>query len=276
MSEEFVLALLSNLITLSCTGVFAGILAGLLGVGGGIVIVPVLYFVFQQMGVSASSAMAIATATSLLTIIPTSLSSIRAHHRKGNIDWSLIKRWSPFMLTGVIVGSLLVTKINGQVFAALFGIIAVLVSFNMMFRASAPPVAQSLPSTLGQCTTASVIGFFSVMIGIGGGTLGVPTLTAFNVAAHRAVGTAAAFGLLIALPGATTMLLTSQTPADAPEGTWRLVNWLGFVCIVPLTVVFAPIGANLGAKLNPTKLKQIFALILAITGVRMLLQSVGV
>lgn len=276
MTEDFILALLPSLIALGLTGIFAGILAGLLGVGGGIVIVPVLYFVFQHLGTSPASAMAIATATSLMTIIPTSLSSIRAHNQKGNIDWPLVKRWSPFMLVGVVLGSLLVTRVDGQVFAALFGVIAVLVSLNMLFRASAPPAAQSLPGTPAQGVIASSIGFFSVMIGIGGGTLGVPTLSAFNTAAHRAVGTAAAFGLLIALPGALTMLLTGQRPIDAPDGTWGMINWLGFICIVPLTVVFAPVGASLGAKLDAAKLKQVFAVVLAITGVRMLLQTAGV
>nr|WP_269783444.1 sulfite exporter TauE/SafE family protein [Marinibactrum halimedae] len=257
------------------TGIFAGILAGLLGVGGGIVIVPVLYFVFQGLGVDASSAMVIATGTSLATIIPTSISSIRAHHKKGNVDWALLKSWAPFMIAGVVVGSYLVTLLDGTLFTILFGVMACLVSLNMLFRANAPALVKQLPSMAGQGILASLIGFFSVMVGIGGGTLGVPTLTAFNVAAHRAVGTAAAFGLLIALPGALVMLTTGVTPTDAPWSTFGFVNLPGFAAIVPLTVLFAPVGAALGAKLNGAMLKKVFAVVLGFTGVRMLIQVFG-
>ncbi|WP_317933424.1 sulfite exporter TauE/SafE family protein [Halioxenophilus sp. WMMB6] len=264
--------LLPVLVALIFTGIFAGVLAGLLGVGGGIVIVPVLYFVFQGLGVDAASAMVVATGTSLATIIPTSISSIRAHQKKGNVDWLLLKRWAPFMIVGVVIGSYLVTVVNGHFFSLLFGIIAVLVSLNMLFRAKAKPLAESLPPLPGQGLIASLIGFFSVMVGIGGGTLGVPTLTALNVAAHRAVGTAAAFGLLIALPGALMMLIKGTTPAAAPFGTFGLVNLPGFIAIVPLTVLFAPIGTSLGARLDGVMLKKVFAVVLGFTGVRMLFQ----
>lgn len=259
-------------IALVITGVFAGILAGLLGVGGGIVIVPVLYFVFQGLGVDPASAMVVATGTSLATIIPTSISSIRAHDAKGNVDWPLLKRWAAFMVVGVLLGSYLVTQVDGTIFSLLFGVMAVLVALNMLFRANAKPLAQSLPGTPGQGIMASCIGFFSVMVGIGGGTLGVPTLTACNYPAHRAVGTAAAFGFLIALPGALMMLLGGTTPVDAPFGTYGLVNLPGLLAIVPLTVLCAPLGASLGAKLDGALLKKIFAVVLGFTGVRMLIQ----
>lgn len=275
-SREQFMEFVPVLLALVATGVFAGLLAGLLGVGGGIVIVPVLYFLFQKFGLSASSAMAIATGTSLSTIIPTSLSSIRAHHGKGNVDWQLLRHWAPFMLVGVLVGSYLVTIVDGHLFSALFGIVAVLVSANMLFRSKASALAQRLPSQPMQSLLAAIVGFFSVMIGIGGGTLGVPTLTSFNVSAHRAVGTAAAFGLVIAVPGAVMMLLNAATPVDAPVYTYGFINVLGFIAIVPLTVLFAPIGASLGAKLDAVMLKKVFAIVLGFTGVRMLLQVSGV
>ncbi len=270
--SQTLVQMLPVFLALVVTGIFAGLLAGLLGVGGGIVIVPVLYFVFQGLGVDAASAMVVATGTSLATIIPTSISSIRAHHGKGNVDWPLLKRWAPFMVLGVLLGSYLVTVVSGHYFSILFGVLAVLVALNMLLRANAPPLAQSLPGMAGQGIMGSFIGFFSVMCGIGGGTLGVPTLTSCNYPAHRAVGTAAAFGLLIALPGALMMLLQGTTPADAPMGTYGLVNVPGLIAIVPLTVLFAPIGASLGAKLNGALLKKIFAVVLVITGVRMLIQ----
>ena len=116
------------------------------------------------------------------------------------------------------------------------------------------------------------IGFFSSMVGIGGGTISVPLLTLYIYPAHKAVGTAAAIGLIISLPAALTMLAMGSTPTDAPAGTFGLVNLIGFICIVPLTVLFAPVGASLAAKLDAAKLKKIFALVLLMTGLRMLAQ----
>lgn len=263
-----------TILALAGTGIFAGLLAGLLGVGGGIVIVPVLYFLFQKFGVSPQSAMLIATGTSLATIIPTSISSIKAHHSKGNVDLLLLRRWGFFILLGVLIGSALVTKIDGNLLTPLFGMIATLAALNMLFRAGKPAIAQQLPGNTGQRAMGSIIGMLSSMVGIGGGTLSVPILTAFNYPAHKAVGTAAAIGLIISLPGALMMLTLGQAPADAPLGTFGLVNLVGFVCIVPLTVLCAPIGANIAQKLDPILLKRVFAVALLITGLRMFAQLI--
>ncbi len=269
---EFIVNNITPILGLIATGVFAGILAGLLGVGGGIVIVPVLFFLFQSYGVSAESAMVIATATSLASIVPTSISSIRSHHRKGNVDFSLIKRWAVFILIGVLAGSWLVTRVDGTWLTGLFGVIASLSALNMLLRTGKPALFSQLPSRPGQSVMGASIGFFSSMIGIGGGTLSVPFLTLYNYPAHRAVGTAAAIGLIISLPGALTMLVLGKAPIDAPDGTVGLVNLGGLICIVPLTVLFAPVGASLAAKLDAVKLKKVFAVVLLITGLRMLAQ----
>lgn len=267
---EFLTNNLSTLLALVATGIFAGILAGLLGVGGGIVIVPVLFFLFQSFGISPESAMLVATATSLATIVPTSISSMRAHNKKGNVDFDLLKRWSAFILIGVLVGSWTVTRIDGTILTIMFGSIASLSALNMLFRTGKSALYQQLPNTAGQSVMGASIGFFSAMVGIGGGTMSVPLLTLYNYPAHKAVGTAAAIGLIISLPAALTMLAFGTTPVDAPTGTFGLVNLIGLACIVPLTVMFAPIGASLAAKLDAAKLKKIFAIVLLFTGVRML------
>ena len=269
---EFIINNAPTLLALVATGVFAGILAGLLGVGGGIVIVPVLFFLFQGFGVSPESAMLIATATSLATIVPTSISSIRSHNQKGNVDFNLLRRWAIFILIGVLLGSWLVTRVDGSLLTVLFGMIAVLSALNMLFRTGKSALYQQLPGRAGQGIMGASVGFFSSMVGIGGGTISVPLLTLYNYPAHKAVGTAAAIGLIISLPGALTMLILGRTPIDAPAGTFGLVNLFGFMCIVPLTVLFAPVGASLAAKLDAGKLKKIFALVLLFTGVRMLAQ----
>ncbi|WP_415892876.1 sulfite exporter TauE/SafE family protein [Neptuniibacter sp. PT8_73] len=271
---EFFINNIPSFLALLATGAFAGILAGLLGVGGGIVIVPVLFFLFQSFGVSPESAMVVATATSLATIVPTSISSIRSHHQKGNVDFDLLKRWAVFIFVGVLIGSWLVTRVEGTWLTALFGVIATLSALNMLFRTGKSALFQQLPGKAGQTAMGTSIGFFSSMVGIGGGTISVPLLTLYNYPAHKAVGTAAAIGLIISLPGAITMLLLGSTPADAPAGTFGLVNLIGFLCIVPLTVLFAPIGVSIALKLDAGKLKKVFAVVLLITGLRMLLQLV--
>lgn len=269
---EFITNNISTFLALVATGVFAGLLAGLLGVGGGIVIVPVLFFLFQSFGVSAESAMVIATATSLATIVPTSISSIRSHNKKGNVDFGLLKRWAGFIFIGVLLGSFLVTRVEGTMLTILFGIIATLSALNMLFRTGKSALYEKLPGNVGQSTMGISVGFFSAMVGIGGGTISVPLLTLYNYPAHKAVGTAAAIGLIISLPGAITMLVLGTAPSDAPVGTFGLVNLIGFACIVPLTVLFAPVGASLAAKLDAVKLKRVFAIVLLITGLRMLAQ----
>jgi len=261
------------ILALVATGAIAGVLAGLLGVGGGIVVVPVLFLVFQSLGMSAATAMLVATGTSLLTIIPTSISSVRAHHARGNVDTALLKLWALPMILAVICGSLVATRAGGLVLTAIFGSIAIIVALNMLFRANAPAVFSQLPPAPGQVAMAGGIGFFSVMMGIGGGTLGVPTMTLCNVPTHRAVGTAAVFGLLIAVPGALVMLFGGTTPADAPAGTFGLANLPGFALIVPMTTLMAPVGVRLGAKLDGATLKRVFAVFLIIVGTRMLWQT---
>lgn len=256
------------------TGALAGVLAGLLGVGGGIVIVPVFYFVLQGLGIDSEVAIRVAAATSLMVIVPTSISSVRAHHGRGNVDWVLIRRWWPFMVIGVIAGSTVSLYSSGKLIGAVFGVIALLVAANIFFRPHAKPVAQRLPGMVGQGLMSGGTGFFSVMVGIGGGTIGVPLLTACNYPSHRAVGTAAFFGLLIALPGAIAMLM-AQTPQGAPAGMLGLVNLAGFSVIVPLTVLMAPVGARIGAMLDALMLKRVFAVFLCISGARMLMQAFG-
>jgi uncharacterized membrane protein YfcA len=146
----------------------------------------------------------------------------------------------------------------------------------MLFWGNAEPPFSQLPSLMIQRVLSFFVGGFSVMAGIGGGTLGVPLLTSCSMKTHQAVGNASVFGLIIAVPGALTLLLAGQTPADAPAATFGLVNLIAVIALVPLTVIFAPIGVALGQKTNAALLKKIFAVFLILTSVRMLSQFFGV
>ncbi len=261
--------IIQNAILLLMTGAIAGVLAGLLGVGGGIVIVPVLFHLFGVLELPQSTAMHVAVGTSLAIIIPTSLSSMRAHFKKGSIDKAVLRRWAGPMFVGAAIGALISAYVSGLVLTTVFAVIAVLVAANMA-TPNGVRVGDNLPtSTAGNVSLSGVIGTFSAMMGIGGGTLLVPTFSAFNFPIHMAVGTAAALGLAIAVPGAAGFILSGWDVPDRPPLSIGYVNLVGFALIFPMTVLTAPWGAAIAHRLNRVWLRRAFALFLAVTAARM-------
>ncbi len=256
-------------VALAITGTIAGLLAGLLGVGGGIVIVPVLYHLFTLLGVDESVKMHVAVGTSLATIIPTSFISAKSHKAKGNLDEPLFKSLVLPLFIGVVIGSFASGYVSGDVLSIVFASIALLVAANMAFRSNAKPVAENLPRSPFKQIMGTFIGGFSTLMGIGGGTLSVPILNAFNVPMHRAVGTAAAIGMVISIPGAIGFLLNGWTVENTPPLTIGYINLIGFALIVPMTMWMAPVGARMANATTATRLKLAFAFFLFITAVRM-------
>ncbi|MHA3915995.1 sulfite exporter TauE/SafE family protein [Halovulum sp. GXIMD14793] len=255
---------------LAATGSVAGVLAGLLGVGGGIVIVPVLFQLFDFLEISPSVAMHLAVGTSLATIIPTSISSARSHHARGAIDISLLRRWAPTIFLGALAGGVLSKYLDGTVLTEIFGGIALIVSINMVLPR--PPVlAESLPENRpANAAISGGIGGFSALMGIGGGTLSVPILTLFSFPVHRAVGTASAFGLVIAVPAVCGFIWAGWGAPDRPPLSLGYVNLAAAVVIFTLSVVTAPLGARLAHAINPRHLRLAFAVFLGLTALRML------
>ncbi len=256
------------------TGGVAGLLAGLLGVGGGIVIVPILFIVFDLLDFSEAVAMPLAVATSLATIIPTSMSSARAHHRKGNVDTDLFKRWAPFIALGAAVGGLLSFVVSGVGLKVIFGTVALAVAINMASPKSLV-LGKQLP--FGKARNggmATAIGGFSALMGIGGGTLSVPVLSMFSFPTHRAVGTASAFGIVIAVPAVIGFIASGIGVADRPPWSFGYVNLAAAAIIFPVTTLVAPMGARIAHALPAERLRLVFAVFLAITAVRMLWTAV--
>ena len=257
------------------TGAASGLLAGLLGVGGGIVIVPVLFLVLEVLAFPPETAMHMAVATSLATIVPTSLSSMRAHDKRGSLDWELFRRWAVFLALGAGLGGLLSRFLEAEALKAIFGAVALLVAVNMASPKKLK-LGDSLPgSRLAQRALAGVIGLFSALMGIGGGTLSVPVLTAFSFPIHRAVGTASAFGLVIAAPAVLGFVWSGWGVEGRPPLSLGYVNLAAAAIIFPCTVLTAPFGAKLAHSLNAGRLKIAFALFLAVTAVRMLYSLVS-
>ncbi len=252
------------------TGAVAGVLAGLLGVGGGIVVVPVLFWVFVALDLPPELGMQVAVATSLITVSVTALSSARAHHRRGSLDMALVWRWAPWMAAGALAGGLLAGLVSGRVLLLVFGTIALLVALNLA-RPQTRVLAEALPEARGaQPALASGVGGISAMMGIGAGTLGVPLMTAFSVPVHRAVGTAAGLGLVIGVPAAIAMMVTGQGVEGRPPLSVGYANIPAAALILPLSVLCAPLGARLAHALEPVWIKRAFAVFLCITAARML------
>ncbi|CTQ61114.1 MAG: sulfite exporter TauE/SafE family protein [Roseibium album] len=264
----FSLSLLA--LSLVATGVVAGIIAGLLGVGGGIVIVPVLYYMFTALKIDPDVLMHVAVGTSLATILATGASSARAHYKRGSVDMDLLKRWWWAIALGVLAGATLAGNISGGALTFVFGVVALAVAANMMLRKEGSHLADKLPGSPIREVLGFLIGGISVMMGIGGGTLGVPTLTLFNYPIRKAVGTAAAIGLIIAVPGTLLSVYFGFDLDGRPPLSLGYVNLIGFMLIIPASTLTAPLGAKIAHAIDPAKLKLVFALFLGFTGLRMI------
>ncbi len=251
------------------TGCVAGVLAGLFGIGGGIVIVPVLELTLGFLGVDAAIRMHIAVATSLATIIPTSLASARAHNKRGAVDFSIVKRWAIFVLAGGLFGAWIAAEVHSRVLAFLFASIALLVAAKMLLLPESRNLTDDVPRGPLVPIIPAAIGCLSSMMGVGGGTFSVMTLTMFNQPIHRAVGTAALLGLVISLPGTIGFIAAGWFDPRIPSGSLGYVNVIGFALIAPATVLTAPLGARIAHAFSEKKLSMLFGAFLIIAAVRL-------
>lgn len=251
-------------------GAVAGTLAGLLGIGGGIVIVPVLALVFQHQGVATGVLMHVSIGTSLATIAVTSLSSIRAHHKRGAVKWPIFRAITPGIVVGSFAGAAVAKFLPGESLRLGFGVFMLLVASQMAF-ARPPAPHRVLPSGIGLLGAGGGIGAVSAMMGVGGGSMTVPFLTWCNVSVRNAVATSAAVGLPIALAGSLGFVVTGWGVADRPAWSLGYVNGPAFLGIVVASTVFAPLGARLAHTIPERTLKRGFALFLTVLGIRLLL-----
>lgn len=250
-------------------GVFGGVLAGLLGVGGGIVIVPALYFALSLSGNDPALTMQVAVGTSLATIVFTSLSSGWGHYRRGALDMALLRRWAPAILAGVIIGGLLGGLVSGYILVAVFACVAGLVATDMIFR---KPDSTASPRSFSSGTwavTGVLAGGVSAMMGIGGGTVCVPVLNFLGYDIRRAVGTSAAIGFVIGLPGALIYAATGLGQPGLPPYSLGYVNLVAAMLIIPLTASFAHVGVRIAHSIPQRALRLAFGLFLMLTSLRM-------
>ena len=260
--------LLPLIALLMMIGAFAGVLAGLLGVGGGIVLVPAFFYAFSALGYDSPQLMQVCLATSLATIIVTSLRSLNSHNKKGAVEWDILRGWGPGIVIGAVIGVLVATQLRSSVLQALFGGLGICIGLYMAFGKSDWRLGDSMPRGPFRAIGSPVIGFLSVLMGIGGGSFGVPTMTLFGVPIHRAVATASGYGVIIALPAVIGFLFANIDVA--PPLTIGAVNFGALAVVVCMTLITAPWGAALAHKMDPKPLKRVFGVFLILVALNML------
>ncbi len=260
---------------LAVAGVLAGLVAGLFGVGGGVVIVPALYYALTALSYPESTRMHVAVATSLATIVATSIRSVMAHNKRGAVDWDILKAWTGWIMLGAAGGALLASVISGQGLTAFFGIAALLVSLQFAFGSPDWRIGHTMPKGATRAGQGTLIGAISVMMGIGGGTFGVLLMTLYGRPIHRAVATAAGFGVGIGLVGVVVFIAQGLGVPDRPPWSLGYVSIPGMLFIGVLTVLTTPLGAHLAHALPANNLRRLFAVALALTAGSLLYKAFG-
>jgi uncharacterized protein len=251
-------------------GALAGVLAGLLGIGGGLVLVPILVFSFGQQGFSELHIMHLALGTSMASIIFTSVASFRAHHKRGAVEWAVVSQVTPGILLGTFLGTFLAAHLSTVYLKGVFVVFLYSVALQML-TGKVPNPSRELPGRSGMFGAGNIIGAISSLVGIGGGTMSVPFMTWCNVSVHRAIGTSAAIGFPIAIAGTAGYIINGFTAADLPPFTLGYIYLPALIGLVTASMMTAPLGVRLAHSLPVGKLKRIFGILLLLVGTRMLL-----
>ncbi|MFP3943947.1 MAG: sulfite exporter TauE/SafE family protein [Alphaproteobacteria bacterium] len=250
-------------------GLGAGVLAGLLGIGGGIVIVPALYFVFGLLGVDDGIRMQMAVGTSLMSIVPTSIRSLTSHHKRGAVDWNILRRWALPLVLGVLAGTAAASAMPGTVLTAVFTVLILLMAAKLVFVPESWQLGRQMPGGWTERIYAALSGFFSAVMGIGGGIFGVSFMTLYGMPILNAVATASGFGVVISLPGALGFMAGGWGVDGRPPLSLGFVNLLSAALLLPATWLAVPFGVRLAHGIGRVMLERAFALFLLVTAVSM-------
>ena len=254
------------------TGAAAGVLAGLFGVGGGLIMVPALAWILPRLGFAERITMQMAIGTSLAVIAITSISSTFAHNRRGGVLWPVLARFAPGLMLGAIIGAFIADQLTGNTLKKIVGTGALLVSAQMLLnRSPQTPRTSARPATIELVSMGGIIGLLSSLIGIGGGSLTVPYMSLRGINMREAVGTAAACGVPIAWAGAAGFMWAGHDQPGLPAWTIGYVSLSAFAGIALASTLTAPLGARLAHSLPPLVLKRSFAVLLTLIGLKMLL-----
>lgn len=250
------------------TGAYAGFMAGLLGVGGGVIIVPALLFVFALQGVPDADAVRMAIATSLASIAFTSVSSMRAHHARGAVDWGVVRRIAPGIVAGTFGGAFVAAALPAIALKVFFVVFLACIAAQMALDYRPPP-ARALPGAAGMTAAGAFIGTLSSLVGIGGGVMTVPFLAWCNVAVHRAIGTSSAVGFPLALAGSAGFVVAGGNADGLSPGAFGYVYLPALAGIVLVSVFLAPVGAWVAHRQRAVVLKRVFSVFLIAVGAKL-------
>lgn len=262
--------LLLMLLMLLLIGAFAGVIAGLLGVGGGIILVPAFFFAFEFLGYGSVYLMQICLATSLATIVITSIRSVQLHNSKGAVNWQILREWFIGIGFGAIIGVFLASSLSSTILMIIFGVLGFVVGLYLTFGKDHWRLGQVMPTGLTKRILSVILGFMSVLMGIGGGSFGVPLMTLFNIPIHRAIATASGFGVIIALPSVVGFLFLNIPSEFKPPFTIGSVNLIAFIVVILMTFLTTPLGVRAAHAMNPKPLKRLFAIFIIIMALNML------
>ena len=261
-------------VALVAVGLIAGVLAGMFGIGGGIITVPALEAALSYLGIDSAIRMHVAVATSLAIIIPTSVTSAYAHHRRGSVDLEIVRRWAAFLFSGALIGAWIASMVHSRTLAFIFASLALATAVKLILFPESRNLTQSVPRGAWVPVIPAVIGNFSSMMGVGGGTFSVIALTLFNHPIHRAVGTAALFGLIIAVPGSVGFILAGLDDVRVPPGSLGYVSLIGFMLIAPSTVIAAPLGVRIAHEFSERNLSILFGAISIVASIRLFYKAI--
>ncbi len=253
---------------LAVAGVVAGLVAGLLGVGGGAVMVPVLFQFFEFLGIDPAIRMHLALGTSLGIIVPTSVRSFRAHQKRGAVDMDLLRVWIVPVVLGVAIASFVAAYVSGAGLRLIFALIAIIVAIKIFFAKEDWRLGEDIPTGWLRRVYGLAIGFFSTLMGIGGGTFNNTLMTLYNRPMHQAVATSSGLGFIIAVPATVGFILAGWNAANLPPFSLGFVNVLGILLVIPTSMTFAPIGARIAHAISRRQLELAFAVFLTIVAIR--------
>jgi uncharacterized protein len=255
-------------VALLAAGVVAGLLAGVFGIGGGAILVPVFYQIFALAGVDDSVRMHLCVGTSLAIIVPTSLRSFQSHYRRGLADTALLKSWVIAVPLGVVAASAIAAYASSEVLRATFAVIALLLSFRMLANRSHWKLGDDLPPNPFRFLAGSIIGLLSGLMGIGGGVLNNTFMTTYGRPIHQAIATSAGVGVLISLPGLVGYVIAGWGDPGLPPFSTGFINWAAVALVIPVTMIAAPIGAKIAHMLSRRQLEIGFGIFLLIVALR--------
>jgi uncharacterized membrane protein YfcA len=258
------------LLALLGAGLATGLLAGLLGIGGGSVLVPVLYEVLGALGVDEAVRMHLAVGTSLAVIVPTSLRSFAGHHARGAVDMDLVRSMAPAVVAGVCLGAVLARLADAAVLKVIWVAAASLISLKLFFGGQDRRLGDAIPGQPFRALYGAFVGLLSTLMSIGGGVFITALMTFYGHAMQRAVATSSAFGPVIAVPGALGFVWAGWHAAGLPAGSLGYVNLLGALLIIPTSVLATPVGVRIAHGISRRQLELAFATFLALVGLRFL------